>query len=229
MFIVEWWNELNLATQIFYCIAIPATLVLLIQTVTMFFGMDDNADGVGDIELDNTLDGIDDIELDGGFDGMDEPDALDGIFGEDSITEPSDSFGWEGLRIFTVRGLIAFFVVFGWVGVAMQSGGISLWITVPVALLCGFAMMVALAFLMRAVMKLRSDGNLDNRNAVGVAGKVYLTIPARRSGEGKVNVLLQGSYVEREAVTDEEEPIPTGVEVVETGLSGQTTLVVKRK
>jgi len=229
MFIVEWWNELNLATQIFYCIAIPATLVLLIQTVTMFFGMDDNADGVGDIELDNTLDGIDDIELDSGFDGMDEPDALDGIFGEDSITEPSDSFGWEGLRIFTVRGLIAFFVVFGWVGVAMQSGGISLWITIPVALLCGFAMMVALAFLMRAVMKLRSDGNTDNRNAIGTSGKVHLTIPPERMGEGKVHIMLQGTYVERNAVTDQAEPIPTGSEIVVIGVSGQTDLIVRKK
>ena len=41
--------------------------------------------------------------------------------------------------------------------------------------------------------------------------------------------MLQGSYVERDAVTDDEETIPTGSEVVVIGLSGQTTLVVKRK
>ena len=70
---------------------------------------------------------------------------------------------------------------------------------------------------------------LRNRNAIGKSGRVYLTIPASHNGEGKVNVLLQGSYVEREAVTDEEAPIPTGAEVVVVGVSGQTTLVVKRK
>ena len=58
---------------------------------------------------------------------------------------------------------------------------------------------------------------------------MYLTVPASRSGEGKVNVLLQGSYVEREAVTDEDTPLPTGAEVIVVGVSGQTTLVVKRK
>ena len=41
--------------------------------------------------------------------------------------------------------------------------------------------------------------------------------------------MLQGSFVEREAVTDEKEDIPTGCEVIVTGVSGQTTLVVMRK
>ena len=78
-------------------------------------------------------------------------------------------------------------------------------------------------------MKLRNDGNLDNKNALGTSGRGYLTIPPSRSGEGKVNVLLQGSYVEVDAVTDEKEAIPTGAEIVVTGISGQTTLVVKKK
>ena len=89
--------------------------------------------------------------------------------------------------------------------------------------------MTVLAFFVRTVMKLKNDGNLDNRNALGVSGKVYLTVPANRKGEGKVNVMLQGSFVERDAVTDENEDIPTGCEVVVTGVSGQTTLVVNRK
>lgn len=216
MSIVEWWNTMGIATQVFYCIAIPSTLLLLIQTVLMFLGFGEDADGV------------DDIGMDGASDGVDLPDG-DGIFGDNSISEVEDIFGLDGLRIFTIRGLIAFFVVFGWVGIVMQNAGVNLWITVPVAAVCGFAMMVALAFLVRAVMKLRSDGNTDNRNAVGTAGKVHLTIPASRSGEGKVHVMLQGTYVERSAVTDSEEPIPTGSEIVVVGVSGQTDLVVKKK
>ncbi len=203
---IEWWNALSLATQVFYCIAVPATLVLLIQTVMMFVGMGEDADG---------FDGADtDISADADADGIDDISDLDGI---------------DGLRVFTVRGIIAFFVVFGWVGVVMLGGGASLYITIPVATVCGFAMMVAVAYLFRAVMKLRSDGNTDNRNALGTAGKVHLTIPAARSGEGKVHIMLQGSYVERSAVTDSEEPIPTGSEVVVVGVSGQTDLVVKKK
>lgn len=217
MFIIEWWNSLAVPAQVFYCIAIPATLVLLIQTVLMFLGLGEDADG------------IEDADMDGILDDMDASDAGEGIFGEDIVSEAADAFGLDGLRIFTIRGLVAFFVVFGWVGAAMQGADVSLWITIPVAAVCGFVMMVALALLLRAVMKLRSDGNTDNRNAVGTAGKVHLTVPPSRSGEGKVHVMLQGSYVERSAVTDSEEAIPTGCEIVVVGVSGQTDLVVKRK
>jgi membrane protein implicated in regulation of membrane protease activity len=154
---------------------------------------------------------------------------VDGVFGEETPIDINDAWGLEGLRIFTIRGIIAFLVVFGWVGVVMIGAGVSLWITLPVATVCGFLMMVLLAYIFRAVMRLRSDGNTNNRNAVGKSGKVYLTIPPSRSGEGKVNVMLQGSYVERDAVTDEEESIPTGAEVVVIGISGDSQLVVRRK
>ena len=98
-----------------------------------------------------------------------------------------------------------------------------------IAAISGFAMMLCVAFLLRAVMRLRSNGTADNRNAVGVSGKVYLTVPASRKGEGKVNIMLQGAYVERNAVTDESDPIPTGSEIIVVGVSGETSLVVKRK
>ena len=220
MTIIEWWNALDMAVQVFYCIAVPATLVLLIQTILMFIGMDDDADGAGDMGVDGAADGeiADDI-----------PDMDEGVFGENTVSEAHDGFGFEGLRIFTIRGIVAFFVVFGWVGVVMAGLDVSMYITIPVAIASGFAMMVLLAFLFKAVMRLRSDGNTDNRNAIGTAGRVYLTIPASRSGEGKVYVMLQGAYVERCAVTDEEESIPTGSEIVVVGVSGQSDLVVKRK
>ncbi len=216
---IEWWNSLGIALQVFYCIAIPSTLVLLIQTILMFIGMGEDADGIGEVDTD----------LDSGDIVDDLPDIEDGIFGENSISEASDAWGLEGLRIFTARGIISFFVVFGWVGVVMLSAGVPIWITVPVAVICGFGMMVLLAILFKLVMKLRSDGNTDNRNAIGTSGKVYLTIPPQRTGEGKVYVMLQGSYVERDAVTDGEEAIPTGTEIVVVGVSGQTALVVRRK
>ncbi|MBQ1258494.1 MAG: hypothetical protein IIX97_00140 [Clostridia bacterium] len=198
-----WWDSLSLVSQIFACVAIPATVVLLVQTVLMLVGIGLEADG-GDISVGESID-ADGPEFDVDLDGMD------------------------ALRIFSIRGIIAFLVVFGWVGFVMDRAGVMLLITVPVAAVCGFLMMLVLALLMRTVMRLRNDGNLDNRNALGVSGRVYLTVPPARTGEGKVNVLLQGTYVERDAVTDEGEPIPTGCEIVVIGLSGQTTLVVKRK
>lgn len=211
---IEWWNSLSIISQVFYCIAIPSTLVLLIQTILLFLGLDD--DGADD------LSGGGDIEVSADVDG-------DGIFDVDGTEVSEDISGLADLKIFTLRGIIAFFVVFGWVGVSMDSMNISYYVTIPVSVACGVLMMVAIAFLMRAVMRLRNDGNIENRNAVGKSGTVYLTIPASRGGEGKVQVMIQGSYVERNAVTDEAEPIPTGSEIVVIGVSGNSNLVVKRK
>lgn len=210
---IDWWNDLSLATQIFYCIAIPSSLVLLIQTILTFMGVGDNAD----------------IDTDGVEDFAPEADTPDGVFGDGDLDDVHDAAGTDALRIFTLRGVVAFLVVFGWMGVALDASEVALYVTIPVALVCGLAMMFLLAFIFREVMKLRSDGNTDNRNAVGTAGKVQLTIPPSRSGEGKVHIMLQGSYVERNAVTDEPEAIPTGAEIVVVGVSGQTDLVVKRK
>ena len=215
-----WWDSLSLISQIFACIAIPTTLVLAIQTVMMFIGLDSG--GIGDTDGDLSLDqNIGDIDLDA--------DVSDGIFGDDLPIGDPDPSGLADLRIFSVRGIIAFLVIFGWVGFVMDNGGAALWLSLLVATVCGVAIMVLIALLMRAVMGLRNNGNINNRNAIGTAGRVYLTVPPSRSGEGKVNVLLQGSYIEREAVTDEDIPLPTGSEVVVVGVSGQTTLVVKRK
>ena len=207
----DWWNSLELATQIFYCIAVPSTLVLLIQSVLTFMGIGDGIDADVDTDVDLDLN------------------AADGVFGDNQPAEAPDTDGMEGMRLFTFRGIVAFLVVLGWVGVAMSASGVSLYITIPVALVCGFAMMFSLALILRAVMRLRSDGNTDNRNAIGIAGKVQLTVPPSRTGEGKVHVMLQGAYVERNAVTDDEEAIPTGSEIIVIGVSGQTDLVVKRK
>ncbi len=215
----DWWNSLGLISQIFYCIAIPSTLILLIQTIMMFIGMGDDGD-ISDAEI---PDG-DVVDVD-----LPDSDEIDGVFGGNSVAHTADAFGLEGLRILTVRGIIAFLVVFGWVGVVMTGSGVPLWLTLPVATICGFFTMLLLALLMKLVLKLRSDGNIDNRNAIGTAGKVYLTIPAERRGEGKVQIMLQGSFVDRNAVTDDKEAIPTGSEVVVIGVSGSTTLVVRRK
>ena len=206
----EWWYSLGLASQILYCIAIPSTLILLIQTILMFLGFDEEIDS--------------DVEVD-----LSEPDVGDGVFGDNSVEgfEPASDMG--SLHIFTFRGIIAFFVIFGWVGVVMQSFEVNLPITITVAAICGLATMIGIAFLLRLVMRLKNSGTTDNRNAIGAAGKVYLTIPPSRTGEGKINIMLQGAYVERNAVTDETESIPTGCEIIVVGTSGETSLVVKRK
>jgi len=208
----EWWNSLTLASQVFYLIAVPSTLLLLVQTVMTFLGIGGDGDA-----SDLPTDMADEL-----------PDG-NGLFGDGEIEVPDAGGGLDGLRLFTLQGIVAFFVVFGWLGAALDAMALPIALTLLLAALGGFGMMVLLSFLTRAVFRLRSDGTADNRNAVGMAGKVHLTVPPSRTGSGKVHILLQGVYTERDAVTDEEHPIPTGCEVVVVAVSGQTDLVVRRK
>lgn len=224
----QWWESLSMFSQVLACMAIPATLILLIQTIMMLIGLGSGGDGDADTDVDTHIDTDVDGDLVLDVDG-DISDAGDGVFGDELPEGDLDPSGFDGLRIFSVRGIVAFFVVFGWVGIALDSANLPPYISLPIAFASGFVMMLLIALLFRAIMKLESNGNIDIRNALGVSGTVYLKIPAKREGRGKVNVMIQGTYCERDAVTDDEEALPTGSEVVVTGLSGQNTLVVRKK
>ncbi len=210
---ITWWNELSTLAHIFAYIAIPATLVLIVQTVLMLIGIGDHG---SDADLPDA-----DIDVDA--------DVGDGVFGDDIADADADVSAFEGFHLFSVRSVIAFFVVFGWVGVALDATALHPALVLLIAAACGFVMMVAVAFLYKWAMSLQSDGTVDLRNALGVSGTVYLTVPANRSAAGKVNLTVQGEYGEYSAVTDSDTSIETGAEITVIGISGQNTLVVKPK
>lgn len=211
MFITEWWNAMSTAQHAFMFVAVPATLVLLIQTVMLLIGLG-HGDGL-DLDGDGVPDGLD-MPDGGDFDGDGVPDVHDGLEGD--------------LRVFTVRGLVAFFAVFGWTGSAMLAADMPLWFAAVGAFFAGATAMILIALLMRAMLRLQQSGNLDPKNAIGKSGSVYVTIPAGRKGSGKVNLVLQERFSELDAVTDGEE-IPTGREVTVVGVTTLGTLVVREK
>ena len=102
-------------------------------------------------------------------------------------------------------------------------GLLAVFLAVPI----GFAGMVGIALAVRQAVRLQYDGTLDPRNAVGLTGTVYLTVPAGRAAPGKVELTVQEQLREFEAVTDSPEPIPTGDPVRVTGLAGRSTLLVE--
>lgn len=204
--LIQWFQGLGLFGQICLCFALPASIVLLVQIVLSLLGLSD-----GGMELpDGAEDAFPDV-----------PDDLEDL-------SPAD-VDLGGFHILTLRTVMAFFVSFGWMGVSLAGGTLPPWAQMLISIGFGLVMMVLVAFLMWGIYRLQSDGTADNHNALGSSGTVYLTVPAERVGHGKVNVMLQGSYVERDAVTDEKEPLPYGTEVVVTGVSGENTLVVAKK
>lgn len=131
----------------------------------------------------------------------------------------------DGFTLFSLRGLIAFFAIGGWVGFILAD--VSTALAIVLSIVCGSLALVAMAFIMRGIMKMRSDGNISIDKAIGKTADVYLTIPKKDGGQGKVTLTLEERFVELDAVTNDDAPIPTGCKVKVTGVSGQTLIVEK--
>lgn len=256
---LAWFESLTVLEQILLYVAIPATLLLLIQTVLLFIGMGgehetgaDSPEGSALLDADASHDFLDldgdgtpdtpvDLDLheadlhcdmcgadhagDIHFDDVHSGDLHDGNAPADHAHHGEGNAG--PLHILTLRGIVAFLTLFGWSGLLFCQMDIHWLLALFLAVQIGIIGMVAVAFILREALRLQSDGTLDIRNALGQAGAVYLTVPARRTGLGKVNVLVQEQMREFEAVTEEEDPIPTGADVFVIGITQGDTLIVR--
>jgi hypothetical protein len=84
-----------------------------------------------------------------------------------------------------------------------------------------------MAALFYYMSKLQHSGTLNISNAMNMTGEVYLTIPASKKGMGKVQIKIQGALRELEAMTDENEEIPTGRAIQVTGITQSDILIVR--
>jgi hypothetical protein len=194
----EWWNGLSGWEHLYLYVALPASAVLLLQTLLTFIGF-----GHGDAEA---TAGAGHTEADGG----------------------SDAGGHVAVpfNLFTVRNLVAFFTLFGWTGLAMAQnhGPVA---SMLVAILVGLMAMALMAIFMRFVFGMQSSGNYRLADAVGRTGDVYLAVPAAMAGAGKVNVIIGEIKRELKAVT-RGGPIPTGATVTVVEISNDALVVERK-
>ena len=189
---INWWNELDLIQQIFALLALPSTVLIVIQTVLLLIGIG----GESDTDVD-----VDDV------DGIDLPD--------------------DGLAIFSVRGILSMLCITGWVAVALLETSLPAGVSIGIAIACGVATLIGMAYLMRAVNKLQSNGNIDIENCIGKIGEVYIPIPSCGNGSGKVNLTVQEKFSEFTAITTSGEQLKTGAFVRVVAVSEVGVLVVE--
>jgi hypothetical protein len=81
-------------------------------------------------------------------------------------------------------------------------------------------------YLFKLLASMQQSGNIDvSKMAVGCTGKVYIPIPAERSGTGKVQITINNSVREYIALTDGDAiKTDTPIKVVEV-LNDNTLLV----
>ena len=146
--------------------------------------------------------------------------------GDGDVDMGADHHG-SGLSIFSVRGVTAFFLGFGWAGVICTKAGLGTLPTVAIAVAAGGALMMAIFFIMLSLLRMQSSGTLDYQNAVGQTGTVYVTIPPGQRSGGQVETLIQGRLVTAEALQRGDEPLAPGTKVRVVEKIGGSTLIVE--
>lgn len=175
-----WWDALPAYERVFYCCAIPATVILLLHVTLTFFGLGGDIDG--DMEIDGDLGGEEDINS-------------------------------TGLPLFTLRNFEAFFAMFGWGGLLGVENGLSIWLSSALGVALGSGSAIGMAFLMRVIYNLQRSGTSNQKSVIGKKATVYMAIPEKGSGFGKINVEIDGIIRERKAMSSGE-AISTGTEVL---------------
>ena len=132
-----------------------------------------------------------------------------------------------GFQFITLKNIIGFFTIFAWSGLVCIDAGLSTVATVIVSFIAGIIMMVIMATLFYYMSKLQSSGTLIVKKAINGIAEVYLTIPGKRKGMGKVQIKIQGSLRELDAITEEENDIPTGTMVTVKDVVNDEILVVQ--
>lgn len=111
--------------------------------------------------------------------------------------------------VLSVRSVLSFVTFFGLAGWGAQAAGWSNLASLGAAVASGGVVMLLVAWLLHAQLRLQSTGNVDPAGAIGKSATVYLRIPGRRAGAGRITVSIQGRSMEYAAITAGDE-IPTG-------------------
>lgn len=164
--------------------------------------------------------------------------TLMGFAGGHDVDHPLDTAGSHGgaghvdhgstwfFNVLSFRALVAALTFFGLGGmVCTSTPGLAIF-AFPAGLVTGFAAMLLVAWLMSTLSALQAEGTVYVENALGAAGTVYLTIPPKGKGTGKIMVKVQNRTMEYKATNTGETPLATGTPVEVVGITGPDTVEV---
>ena len=175
----------------FWYIAIPVSIIFIIQAIMTFVGG-------------NSMDGVA-ADFDSDFSDTDAP-----------------------FQLFSLRNLINFLLGFSWAGIAFFNIIGSKTVLFLVAILTGIAFVGIFFIVIRQLMKLTEDDSFKIDETLNKTAEVYLTIPANRTGNGKILISVRGSVRELEAMTDSADQIPSHTTVKVIKIENNNVLIVAK-
>ena len=132
------------------------------------------------------------------------------------------------MNLYTFRNLVNFLLGMSWTAILLKDEIRSKALLVIIAFAAGVALVAAVMYMFRWLSRMQQSGNSDVfKVAVGCQGKVYLTIPEERKGNGKAQITINDSVREYDAVTDSESPLRTGTSIKVIEVLDASTLLVE--
>jgi hypothetical protein len=162
---MEFFENLDPLLKTLWFIAIPASLIFVIQSIMTFAGVDSH-DGLS-------------ADFDSDLHGGDTP-----------------------FQLFNFRNLINFMLGFSWTGISFYAFIDNRIILMTLAFFVGVGFILFFFMVIRQIERLGEDNTFKIANALNKTGSVYLAIPARKNGFGKVQVSVKGSFHELDAITE---------------------------
>lgn len=185
---MELLENLDPLLRTFWYVAIPTSLIFILQTIMTFAGAH-HSDG-----------------MDAAFDTH------------------SDGHDGDGFHIFSFKNLINFLLGFSWTGISfygLVGNGIGL---ILLALAVGVFFVWVFFFIIKQLQRLAEDNSFQLEDTLGNEVEVYLKIPAKGNGAGKVLASARGSMHELEAISDSAE-IPSNAKARVVGVEGSILVV----
>ena len=159
------------------------------------------------------------------FVGMDSETNFDGDFDGDMSADGAGES--TPFQLFTFRNLINFMLGFSWTAIALRASTESTSLMLVGGVVVGVLLVCAVMYLFKWMSGMQQSGTIEPESLVGCKGSVYLTIPAGRTGEGKVQITVRSAIHEYNAMTDGDRlPNEAPIRVVAV-LNGHTVLVEK--
>ncbi|MCM1502392.1 MAG: hypothetical protein NC115_06965 [Bacteroidales bacterium] len=172
--ITEWWASLDPFMRTLWIVALGSSLIFVIESIMTFIGADAGDTGGIDMDFDT---GIDDL---------------------------SNADGSSlGSNLYTFRNFVNFCLGFGWTAILLRQKVDSTGLLLLIAIAVGIALVAIVMYMFKLLGSMQQSGTINvYKSAVGCQGRVYLTIPGERSGEGKVQISINNAVREYTAITD---------------------------
>lgn len=151
-------------------------------------------------------------------------DASDGINADfDSNLEGTEA----PFQLFSFRNLINFLLGFGWGGISLFGLIQNKTLLVIAAVIIGVVFVYLFFLIISQLLKLSEDGSFKISETLYKTADVYVNIPGKMEGKGKILVSVKGSVHELDAMTKGDK-INSGTAVKIVSIENERVLIVEK-